>query len=634
MSYASQTLNSLTIASRYTCKPVDISELIDMISKEAKHAKSQRAPKDQAQAQGKGKTGQSNKALAATNTSEGGNVKRRKGKCHHCNKEGHWVRKCCTKKREEAATAAENQSGQTAQPNTTTTKPENKPVGSTNVFKDNLDDGFFMADEDVAYAYPYYAEPDPLGESEDKSEDDVDKWEAFHAETWGMEDKDDLNCTRLDSWPVKEGEDMDVKEEAEEGTPHSESQLAPHTMLYTPQIGDKHPRTTSLCREQVADTVRHTYHLHNTMCLPEHAHLNNPEPAVCARKGQALGFNANAQAHQAPCPGPGIITNKQDVHPAPAAPLKGEDLWVLSMSSKQTAVPGTPLTSNTPISLALPSKATPSPLVPAPELEISPLPAVSAKNTQQERALAPSCTDTAAVEFRFDTDPHPGSDGLAHLGTDDPCLTYIPDHPGAFAEDPGESGGVPMVENGALPPLADPNGAASTFAAKTTDTGMPTPCTPTEAKRSHDHPPWDEAIPKSPTRKARTAAQAPSQTGNVNTDNPNQSDHRGHAVHPPQPACINATSPCRQLANFKLFPISVDHQVPPLTDPAPASAAECAITCDMPHCKAVNTSTWAMSPMRPATTFAHTSGSTAVDWHATPGHAFPIDGGTTPPFSR
>jgi len=87
--YALQTLNSLTIASRYTCKPVDISELIDMISKEAKHTKSQCPPKDLTQAPGKGKTGQSNKALTTTNMSEGGSSKHHKGKCHHCGKEGH-----------------------------------------------------------------------------------------------------------------------------------------------------------------------------------------------------------------------------------------------------------------------------------------------------------------------------------------------------------------------------------------------------------------------------------------------------------------------------------------------------------------------------------------------------------------
>jgi len=68
-SYVSQTLNSLTIASRYTGKPVNISEFIDMVSEKAKRMKTQHTPKDQAQ--GKGKNGsQSNKALAADATSE------------------------------------------------------------------------------------------------------------------------------------------------------------------------------------------------------------------------------------------------------------------------------------------------------------------------------------------------------------------------------------------------------------------------------------------------------------------------------------------------------------------------------------------------------------------------------------
>jgi len=298
-SYASQTLNSLTIASRYTCKPVDISELIDMISEEAERTKSRRAPKDQTQAQGKGKTGQSDEALAATNLSEGGNSKRHKGKCHHCNKEGHWAHECHTRKREEAA--AENQSGQTAQSTTTTTtttKPKNKPIGSANVFEDDDsdDDGFCMA-EDVACAYPYCMEPDPLGKSEDKSDGDVDEWEAFHAETWGAEDEDDLEWAGLEGPLVKEGEETDVEEEAEEGTPRSKSQLAPHTALHAPQIGDERPQTTSLCEEQVADTVRHAHRLHDAVRPPEHAHLDDPEPAIRTHEGQTPGFNANAQAH-------------------------------------------------------------------------------------------------------------------------------------------------------------------------------------------------------------------------------------------------------------------------------------------------------------------------------------------------
>jgi len=636
-SYASQTLNSLTIASRYTCKPVDISELIDMISEEAEHAKSRHAPKDQTQAQGKGKTRQSDKALAATNTSEGGNSKHRKGKCHHCNKEGHWAHECRTRKREEAAT--ENQSGQTAQSTTTTTtKPENKPIGSANAFEDDSDDdGFFMADEDAACMYPYCAELDPLGESEDKSDNNIDKWEAFHTETWGMEDEDDLDWAGLEGLLVKEGKETDVEEEPEEeDIPCSESRPIPHTALHAPQIGDKRPRTTSLCGEQVADTVRHVHHLQDAVRSPEHAHLDNPEPAIRVHKGQTPSFNANMQAHRASWPGPGNVTEEQDVHPASAALLKGEEKWMPTASSKQTAALGTPSTFNTPISPASSSKATPSSSEPAPELDSSPLPAELVTNAQQECAPSPSCTDTAAVKIGFNLDPQPGGDGLAHLGTDDPCLMHIPDCPGAFAEDLGESGGVPTVENSALAPHADPNGTESVFAAETAHAhaDTPAPHTLAEAKHSHDRPPWEEPTKDPITCKAHPAAQVLSQMGSVDIDNPNQSDHRGHAVHPLQPVHIDAAFPLYQLANLELSPLSMDHQVHPPIDPAPASAAVCAITQDVPHCEAINTSNWAALSVDPATTFAGANGSMAIYWHAKLGHAFPIDGSTTPLFSR
>jgi hypothetical protein len=63
-SFAAQTLNSLTIASRYTGMPVDMSELIDMVSKEADCVKTRRMPKDQSS---KAKTGsQTDEALTVT----------------------------------------------------------------------------------------------------------------------------------------------------------------------------------------------------------------------------------------------------------------------------------------------------------------------------------------------------------------------------------------------------------------------------------------------------------------------------------------------------------------------------------------------------------------------------------------
>ena len=248
----------------------------------------------------------------------------------------------------------------------------------------------------------------------------------------------------------------------------------------------------------------------------------------------------------------------------------------------------------------------------------------------------PSRTDTVAAKTSSNPDPQPGSDRLAHLGTNDPCLAHIPHHTGAFAEDPGDSGGVPMVENGVSPPLADPDGAASTFAAETTDadTGAPTPHMPAEAKRSHDQPPWEKPTKSPITRKTRTTAQGLSQSGGVNTDDPNQSDHRGRTIHPLQPAHTNTTFPRYQLADHNLPPSPVDHLVRPLTDPAPASAAECAITCDVPHHEAVNTSSWATLSVRPATTLTDANGSMAIYQCAKLGHTFPIDGSTMAPFSR
>ena len=114
-------LTHLNLGSEYTSKPVDLSRFIDLVSEEADCMKACCAPKDQS---GKGKNGsQNNKALAVT---DGNGKKRRKGKCHHCQKEGHWVRECFTKTQEEEAAKAQAmsqaQSGQAAQVSTSTSK--------------------------------------------------------------------------------------------------------------------------------------------------------------------------------------------------------------------------------------------------------------------------------------------------------------------------------------------------------------------------------------------------------------------------------------------------------------------------------------------------------------------------------
>ena len=135
--------------------------------------------------------------------------------------------------------------------------------------------------------------------------------------------------------------------------------------------------------------MRHAHCLHDTVCPLESAHLNDPKPAIYVRKGQSPGFDTDVQAHQAPWPGPGTMTEEQGVHWVPAALLKGEEKRMPAMSSEQAAVPGTCLTSNALTSPTLSSEATPSSPEPAPELDISPSLAESAKNPQQELALAP-----------------------------------------------------------------------------------------------------------------------------------------------------------------------------------------------------------------------------------------------------
>ena len=146
----------------------------------------------------------------------------------------------------------------------------------------------------------------------------------------------------------------------------------------------------------------------------------------------------------------------------------------------------------------------------------------------------------------------------------------------------------------------------------------------TSPPRSHPH------ARRAQPHKACAAMQGLGQTGGVDINNPNQSDHGGLIIHPPQQAYIDTTFPCYQLADLKLSSLSMDHQVLPLTDLAPASAAECAIRCNVPHREAVNTSNWAVLATHPATTFANADGSMAVLWRAMLGHAFPIDGNTIP----
>jgi len=106
--YATQSLSTLRLAVKYTSKPIDMSDVIDSVCKEADRIKQRRKLKDHSQGQGKGRKGaQTDEALAATTYERSNNNnfanRRKKGKCNHCGKEGHWIQECRTKKREEAA---------------------------------------------------------------------------------------------------------------------------------------------------------------------------------------------------------------------------------------------------------------------------------------------------------------------------------------------------------------------------------------------------------------------------------------------------------------------------------------------------------------------------------------------------
>jgi len=240
--YAAQTLSTLRLATKYTGKAIDMSDIIDSVCEEADHMKMRRALKEQNAP--KGKKGQTDKALAASSSSYCQNNnnanKRRKGKCHHCSREGHWVRECRTKKKEEAAAASSNQNGQTAQATSGSSKSENWPVGSVNaVLDDDSDsDGFCAAKEEGTIARPICTDPDPYLDDSDLDDD----WDDVHAEVESIGDQSD-KLESLGERPNKlenegedpdkldnEGEDLDIEETAAaviapidaDGTPRTE----------------------------------------------------------------------------------------------------------------------------------------------------------------------------------------------------------------------------------------------------------------------------------------------------------------------------------------------------------------------------------------------------------------------------
>ena len=149
--FASHLLSSALIIK--STAPINLDALINQICEEADRLKSRRS-----KGQGGKKDTTTDEALAAT-ASEDGKRRRRKGKCHNCGKPGHWAKECRSPKKDKEESAGT----QTAQASGTSTKPENKPVGSANVIYDFEGDGFWMAiDEAVDRTNLVSAEPDPM----------------------------------------------------------------------------------------------------------------------------------------------------------------------------------------------------------------------------------------------------------------------------------------------------------------------------------------------------------------------------------------------------------------------------------------------------------------------------------------
>jgi len=147
-----------------------------------------------------------------------------------------------------------------------------------------------------------------------------------------------------------------------------------------------------------------------------------------------------------------------------------------------------------------------------------------------------------------------------HLGTNAPCLTPFLQASEAFVEVPDEAGGVMTIEDGTLAPYQDSKTMESALAAETADAEVLQPCT--------------------------------LEFGTVDIVLVNV-------------AALTLVIVITSGISTKLIPYNtakpLSAPIPPLTDLAPTSAAECTITCDMPYCGAINTFNWAALATHPDT---------------------------------
>jgi len=111
------------------------------------------------------------------------------------------------------------------------------------------------------------------------------------------------------------------------------------------------------------------------------------------------------------------------------------------------------------------------------------------------------------------SNPQPGR--AADPGSHNPYLVPCPQHPRALMENPGDSGGVPTVECGALAPLKDLNDIEVAFVVEIADADTLDPCMHAEAKCAPVQPLWEAAAKKLDIHKAHPVAQSLNHTSSV-----------------------------------------------------------------------------------------------------------------------
>jgi hypothetical protein len=189
-----------------------------------------------------------------------------------------------------------------------------------------------------------------------------------------------------------------------------------------------------------------------------------------------------------------------------------------------------------------------------------------------------------------------------HVGTNAPCFAHGLQAPGAFAKAPDEAGGVTTEGDSARAPLKDPDNAELTFAATIADPGAPDPRMLVEVMHSPNWPPIEGPMEENPAaRKARPVAQGLSKPGVIN-----HVDTHAKVAH------VAANS---GHAHWEAVKQSFHHFLNTHNSP-------------FAHIQASSPSEGYVN------TDADAAGSTAEDRRAILEHAFPIDGSTTPSFSK